>query len=573
MTKPVILTVDDDREVLAAIERDLRQRYRDHYRIVASQSSTEALEAARELKRRGTPIALFVVDQRMPGMTGTEFLREARTLHPDAKRTLLTAYADSAAAIAAINEVGLDYYLMKPWDPPDRNLYPVLDDLLADWSARARTSFEGVQVIGSRWSPQSYDTRDFLSRNQIPYRWIDVEQDEAMRAIALGANGGDPSRLPVVLLADGTALVAPSHAELAAKVGLYAEPTRPYYDLAIIGAGPAGLACAVYGASEGLKVVLIEQNAPGGQAGTSSLIENYLGFPNGLSGDDLARRAVTQAKRFGAELLIGQAVVGIRRVDPYKVVHLANGAEVACHALMLSSGMSVRQLDVPGISQLIGAGVYYGAALSEAAMYRGQHVFVLGGANSAGQGALFFARYAAKVTPDRPQADAAARDVALPRGQDQGHTEHHRCGRFRDRRRARQRAPGGDRRPQRRDGRNQAPRGPRAVHLHRHAAADRGVLLAGCHGRAGLHPDRRRGARGREGLGARSRPADVRDQRARHLCGRRRAFQRESPHRGGSRRRLGRDLLDSSVPAQRVKRWARGHCRRCSIRSGPPLAS
>ncbi len=398
MTKPVILTVDDDREVLAAIERDLRQRYRENYRIVASQSSTEALEAARELKRRGTPIALFVVDQRMPGMTGTEFLREARTLHPDAKRTLLTAYADSAAAIAAINDVGLDYYLMKPWDPPDRNLYPVLDDLLADWSARARTSFEGVQVIGSRWSPQSYDTRDFLSRNQIPYRWIDVEQDEAMRAIALGANGGDLSRLPVVLLADGTALVTPSHAELAARVGLYAEPTRPYYDLAIIGAGPAGLACAVYGASEGLKVVLIEQNAPGGQAGTSSMIENYLGFPNGVSGADLARRAVTQAKRFGAELLIGQAVVGIRRVDPYKVVHLANGAEVACHALMLSSGMSVRQLDVPGISQFIGAGVYYGAALSEAAMYRGQHVFVLGGANSAGQGALFFARYAAQVT-------------------------------------------------------------------------------------------------------------------------------------------------------------------------------
>jgi thioredoxin reductase (NADPH) len=331
-------------------------------------------------------------------MTGTEFLREARTLHPDAKRTLLTAYADSEAAIAAINEVGLDYYLMKPWDPPDRNLYPVLDDLLADWSARARSSFEGVKVIGSRWSPQSYDTRDFLSRNQIPYRWYDVEQDEAMRDIALGANGGDPSRLPVVLLADGTPLVAPSHAELAGKVGLYAEPTRPYYDLAIIGAGPAGLACAVYGASEGLKVVLIEQNAPGGQAGTSSLIENYLGFPNGLSGADLARRAVTQARRFGAELLIGQAVVGIRRVDPYKVVHLANGAEVACHALMLSSGMSVRQLDVPGVSQLIGAGVYYGAALSEAAMYRGQHVFVLGGANSAGQGALFFARYAAEVT-------------------------------------------------------------------------------------------------------------------------------------------------------------------------------
>lgn len=398
MSKPVILAVDDDREVLAAVERDLRQRYREHYRIVASPTAAEALEAARELKRRGSPVALFVADQRMPGMTGTEFLREARTLHPDAKRTLLTAYADSEAAIAAINAVGLDYYLMKPWDPPDRNLYPVLDDLLADWSARARTSFEGVRIIGSRWSPQSYDTRDFLSRNQIPYQWIDVEQDEGMREIALKANGGDPSRLPVVLLADGTALVAPSHAELAAKVGLYAEPSRPYYDLAIIGAGPAGLACAVYGASEGLKVVLIEQNAPGGQAGTSSLIENYLGFPNGLSGADLARRAVTQAKRFGAELLVGHAVAGIRRVDPYKVVHLANGDEVACLALMLSSGMTVRELDVPGVSSLIGAGIYYGAAMSEAAMYRGQDVFVLGGANSAGQGALFFARYASKVT-------------------------------------------------------------------------------------------------------------------------------------------------------------------------------
>jgi thioredoxin reductase (NADPH) len=398
MSKPVIFVVDDDREVLNAIERDLRQRYRQNYRIVAAQSSRQALEDARELNRRGAAVALFLVDQRMPEMTGTEFLREMRTLHPAAKRTLLTAYADSESAIAAINEVGLDHYLVKPWDPPDRRLYPVLDDLLADWSAHARVSFEGVRVLGSRWSPPSYATRDFLSRNQIPYHWIDVEQDAAMRETALSATGNDLSRLPVVVLTDGTTLTQPSQADLAAKIGLQTVPARPYYDLAIVGGGPAGLACAVYGASEGLKVILIEQNAPGGQAGTSSMIENYLGFPNGVTGADLARRAATQAKRFGAEILVGHAVVGLKRVDPYKVVTLSNGQEVACHALLLSPGMSVRELQVPGLTSLIGAGVYYGAALSEAAMYRGQRVCVLGGANSAGQGALFFARYAAEVT-------------------------------------------------------------------------------------------------------------------------------------------------------------------------------
>jgi thioredoxin reductase (NADPH) len=398
LAKPVILVVDDDHEVLGAVERDLRHRYRQTYRIVAAQASGQALDAAQELKRRGTPVALFLVDQRMPDMTGTEFLREARKLHPDAKRTLLTAYADSEAAIAAINEVGLDHYLMKPWDPPEHRLYPVLDDLLADWSARARVSFEGVRIVGSRWSPQSYDTRDFLSRNQIPYQWIDVDQDASMRQLILSAKGGDLSRLPAVLLPDGTMLTQPSHAELAARVGLQTEPARPFYDLAVIGAGPAGLACALYGASEGLKVILIEQNAPGGQAGTSSMIENYLGFPNGVTGADLARRAATQAKRFGCEILVGHAVVGLRRVDPYKLVKLSNGEEVACHALVVSSGMAVRELEVPGVTALIGAGVYYGAALSEAAMYRGKRVFVLGGANSAGQGALFFARYAEHVT-------------------------------------------------------------------------------------------------------------------------------------------------------------------------------
>ena len=396
--KPVILTVDDDREVLNAIERDLRQHYRQTYRIVAAQSSRQALDTARELQRRGTPVALFLADQRMPEMTGTEFLREMRTMHPGAKRALLTAYADSEAAIAAINDVGLDHYLMKPWDPPDQRLYPVLDDLLADWSAHARPSFEGVRIAGSRWSPQSYATRDFLARNQIPYQWIDVDQDAAARERVLSVCGGDLSRLPVVFLPNGEALTQPAPAALAAKVGLQTAPARPFYDLAIIGAGPAGLACAVYGASEGLKVILIEQNAPGGQAGTSSMIENYLGFPSGVTGAELARRAAAQAKRFGTEILVGHSVTGLRHVDPFKVVQLSNGEEVACHALVLSSGMAVRELDVPGLVPLIGTGVYYGAALSEAAMYRGRRVFVLGGANSAGQGALFFARYAAHVT-------------------------------------------------------------------------------------------------------------------------------------------------------------------------------
>ena len=397
-TKPVILAVDDDNEVLGAVERDLKQRYRQKYRVVSARSSAQAMEVAEELRRRGTPVALFLADQRMPETTGTEFLARVRKVHPDAKRVLLTAYADSAAAIDAINSVGLDYYLMKPWDPPEDRLYPVIDDLLADWSAKARPAFEGVRVIGSRWSPQSYATRDFLSRNQIPYQWIDIEQDEPMRELALAANGGDLSRLPVVLLPDGTTLTQPSTAELGGKCGLQTVPERPYYDLAIIGAGPAGLACAVYGASEGLKVILIEQNAPGGQAGTSSMIENYLGFPAGVTGADLAHRATTQAKRFGVEILVGHSVVALRHQDPYKVLQLANGQEVACHALMLSSGMSVRELDVPGVDRLLGKGVYYGAALSEAAMYRDQHVFVLGGANSAGQGALFFSRYAKQVT-------------------------------------------------------------------------------------------------------------------------------------------------------------------------------
>jgi thioredoxin reductase (NADPH) len=395
--KPVILTVDDDREVLAAIERDLRAKYRGNYRVVSAASGVEALEAARLLKRRGAPIALVLADQRMPGMTGIDLLLEIRKLYPEAKRVLLTAYADIEAAISAINDVALHHYLMKPWDPPEERLYPVLDDLLAGWASSVRPAAEGLRIAGSRWSPQSYQVREFLSRNQIPYQWVDIDQDAPTRELVVSMAGG-VSRLPVVLFPDGKFLIAPSTAELAAKVGLPTLAKRPFYDLVVVGGGPAGLSSAVYGASEGLHVLLVEENAPGGQAGTSSMIENYLGFPAGVTGADLAQRATAQARRFGAELLVGHSVVGVRREDPYRVVQLSDGSEVSCHALVLATGQAVRELDIRGIDELIGAGVYYGAAMTEAAMYRGQEVCVVGGANSAGQGALFFSRYVEKVT-------------------------------------------------------------------------------------------------------------------------------------------------------------------------------
>jgi thioredoxin reductase (NADPH) len=397
LTKPVILAVDDDREVLAAIERDLRKQYRSHYRVVSAASGREALEAVRQLKRRGAAIALFLVDQRMPDMTGTEFLIEARKLYPETKRVLLTAYADTDVAIQAINEVELNHYLMKPWDPPEERLYPVIDDLLAAWASEVRLPYEGVRVAGSRWSPQSYLIREFLARNQIPYKWVDVDEDAPTRELIKSTVGAE-APLPVVLFPDGSYLAAPTTVALAEKVGLQTLPKRPFYDLAIIGAGPAGLASAVYGASEGLHVVLIEQNAPGGQAGTSSMIENYLGFPSGVTGADLAQRATAQARRFGAELLVGHSVTGLRREDPYRIVQLSDGKEISCHALVLATGLAVRELNVPGAEALLGAGVYYGAAMTEAALYRGQHVCVVGGANSAGQGALFFSRYAKTVT-------------------------------------------------------------------------------------------------------------------------------------------------------------------------------
>jgi thioredoxin reductase (NADPH) len=395
MARPVILTVDDDPEVLGAVERDLKQHYRNDYRVLKAVSGSEALEAARQLKQRGTPVALFLVDERMPGMTGTEFLREALKLHPESRRVLLTAYADTQAAISGINDVGLDHYLLKPWDPPAERLYPVLDDLLSDWTAHVRLPYEGIRVAGARSSPRSFAVKEFLSSNHVPYQWIDVDQDPPTRELI--QSFGDASRLPVVFFPDGTRLVAPANHELAEKVGMQTRALLPFYDLAIVGGGPAGLAAAVYAASEGLRTVIVERSAPGGQAGTSSRIENYLGFPSGVSGADLARRAATQARRFGAEV-IAQEAVALRRADPYRVVRLADGSDLSCKAVVLATGVSVRMLEVPGVEPLLGVGVYYGAALTEAATYRAQDVCVVGAGNSAGQGALFFSRYARRVT-------------------------------------------------------------------------------------------------------------------------------------------------------------------------------
>jgi thioredoxin reductase (NADPH) len=397
MGKPVILTVDDEPEVLNSIERDLRQHYSDTYRVMKASSGEQALDTVRQLKQRGTAVALFVADQRMPGMTGTQFLEEAIKLYSDARRVLLTAYADTDTAITAINRIDLDHYLLKPWEPPSERLYPVLDDLLSDWFARTRPEYDGIRVAGTVLSPESYAVRDFLAGNQVPYQWLDIDNDATARELVAKASGSAP-RLPIVFLPDGSVLVQPKARQLADRIGMQTRAQRPFYDLVIVGGGPAGLAGSVYAASEGLRTVLIERNAPGGQAGTSSRIENYLGFPGGISGSDLARRASAQARRFGAEILTAQEVSGIRRNDPYRTVSLADGSELSCYAVLFTPGMKVRHLDVPGLPKLVGVGIYYGAALTEAATYRGRDVFVVGGANSAGQGAVFFSRYARKVT-------------------------------------------------------------------------------------------------------------------------------------------------------------------------------
>jgi thioredoxin reductase (NADPH) len=394
MAKPVILTVDDEPQVLNAIERDLRNRFGVRYRILKAPSGSEALKAVHDLKRRGTALALLLVDQRMPEMSGTELLAQAIAVYPEAKKVLLTAYADTQAAITSINAIGLDHYLMKPWDPPEKELYPVLEDLLGDWEASHRPPFEGIRVLGTSWSAKSHVVKDFLSRNQIPYQWMDAEKDEEAGRLMKTLDGAP--RLPVVLFPDGSSLSDPSVRDLAEKSGMQTKAARPFYDLAIIGGGPAGLAAAVYAGSEGLHTVLIEKEATGGQAGTSSFIENYLGFPKGLSGGDLARRATIQARRFGVEILAGEAH-GVRVEDPYRFIRLADESELSCHALLISTGVSVRKLELPGAERLTGAGIYYGAALSEALDYKGQDVMVVGGANSAGQGAIFLSRHARTV--------------------------------------------------------------------------------------------------------------------------------------------------------------------------------
>jgi len=417
--KPVILAVDDDAPVLRAVERDLRARYGKQYRVVAATSGAEALEAVRQLTVRGGAIGLFVVDQRMPSMTGIEFLAQAIELQPDAKRVLLTAYADTDVAIQAINSIRLDQYILKPWDPPEEKLYPVLDDLLSDWVADFRPPFEGLRLLARRWSPRGHDIRDYLTRNQVPYAWLDPEADDEGRRLAISlmetldgqktaetvavtageAEAASPEELaiPVVLFPDGSVLRDPSNVQIAEKVGLQVRAALPFYDLAIVGGGPSGLAAAVYGASEGLKTVLIEREAPGGQAGTTSRIENYLGFPSGLSGGDLARRGLAQARRLGAEILSPIEVVGIRREDPYRVVALGDGSEISCQAVVVATGVSYRQLEIPNAARLAGAGIYYGGATTEAVLFRGLDVAVVGGGNSAGQAAVYLSRFANSV--------------------------------------------------------------------------------------------------------------------------------------------------------------------------------
>jgi thioredoxin reductase (NADPH) len=395
--RPAILAVDDEPAVLAAVARDLRRGFGEEYRVLRATSGPEALDLLRQLRTRGDQVALLIADQRMPGMAGTEYLVEARKIVPDARRVLLTAYADTEAAIQAINEVDLDYYLLKPWDPPEEQLYPVVKDLLEVWEAGAALEAGGVRVIGHRFSKDTHELRDFLARNRVPARWLDVERDSEAREL-LRVAGVDGDRLPVALLEDGAVLERPTLLELAERLDVPHRPAQEHYDLVIVGGGPAGLAAAVYGASEGLRTVLVEREAPGGQAGQSSRIENYLGFPSGLSGSDLARRATTQARRLGAELVTVQDAVALRPEGAGRLVELSGGGTLSANTILVASGVSYRQHDAPGFADYTGAGVYYGAAMTEARSCAQQHVVVIGGANSAGQAAVHFSRYARQVT-------------------------------------------------------------------------------------------------------------------------------------------------------------------------------
>jgi thioredoxin reductase (NADPH) len=396
MGKPVLLAVDDDASVLEAIIQDLRRKYGANYRILRAGSGQAALDTCVQLKERGDEVALFLSDQRMPGMSGVDFLERVQGTYPSAKRVLLTAYADTEAAIKAINTARIHYYLTKPWDPPEEQLYPVLDDLLDDWNHDYKAPFDGLRVIGPRWSARDHQVRDFLSRNQVPYLWLDPERESEAFEL-LERYHLDDRKLPAVLFPDGSSIVQPSQIELAEKVGLKTHAEKDFYDLVVIGGGPAGLAGAVYAASEGLKTLLVEPDSPGGQAGSSSRIENYLGFPSGVSGADLARRAYVQASRFGVEFLT-QCVTGIRAENQYRLIRTGDEKEVSCRVGLFAMGVNYRRLQAPGIERLTGVGVYYGAAAVEARACQDEHVYIVGGANSAGQAAMHFSQYARQVT-------------------------------------------------------------------------------------------------------------------------------------------------------------------------------
>jgi thioredoxin reductase (NADPH) len=395
MPKPILLAIDDDTSVLEAVVQDLRRHYGQDYRIVRAASGGAALDICRQLHERNDTVALFLSDQRMPGMTGVDFLQQALTIYPNAKRVLLTAYADTEAAIRAINSAKIHYYLNKPWDPPEEKLYPVLDDLLETWKQGYRPPYEGIRVVGTRWSSADHNVRDFLSRNRIPYQWLNPEQHPEAVDL-LKERGLDDSKLPVVVFGDGTALVQPTSSDLATKLGMPRQAQQKFYDIVIVGAGPAGLAAGVYAASEGLSTLIVEGEAIGGQAGSSSKIENYLGFPQGLSGADLADRAYIQANRLGAEFL-AQQVTCIRRDNQYQIVQLSDRQEITCHVCLIATGVAYRKVDIPGADEFTGSGVYYGAALAEAKSCADEIVYIVGGANSAGQAAMYFSRYAGQV--------------------------------------------------------------------------------------------------------------------------------------------------------------------------------